>query len=57
MCRLLSEFSKCPPLPWKPQKNTKTFKVLRIGGNLIEMLYGMCINGFEAWKFLNASLL
>jgi hypothetical protein len=25
--------------------------------NLIEMLYGMCINGVEAWKFQNASLL
>jgi hypothetical protein len=23
MCRLLSEFSKWPLLPWKPQKNTK----------------------------------
>jgi hypothetical protein len=33
------------------------FKVLGIGWNLIEMLYGMCINGFEAWKFQNASLL
>jgi hypothetical protein len=22
--------------------------------HLIEMLYGMCINGFEAWKFQNA---
>ena len=33
------------------------FKLLRIGWNLIEMLYGMCINGFEAWKFQNASLL
>jgi hypothetical protein len=27
MCRLLSEFSKWSPLPWKPQKNTKKFKV------------------------------
>ena len=26
MCRLLSEFSKWPPLPWKPQKNTKNLK-------------------------------
>jgi hypothetical protein len=23
MCRLLSEFSKWPPLPWKPQKKTQ----------------------------------
>ena len=30
------------------------FKVLGIGWNLIEMVYGMCINGFEAWKFQNA---
>jgi hypothetical protein len=30
------------------------FKVFGIGWNLIEMLYGMCINGFEAWKFQNA---
>jgi hypothetical protein len=26
MCRLLSEFSKWPPFPWKPQKNTKNLK-------------------------------
>jgi hypothetical protein len=38
-------------------KNVKKFKVLGIGWNLIEMLYGMCINGFEAWKFQNVSLL
>ena len=39
-----------------PKKYEKC-KVLGIGWNLIEMLYGMCINGFEAWKFQNASLL
>ena len=38
-------------------KNVKKFKVLGIGWNLIEMLYGMCINCFEAWKFQNVSLL
>ena len=93
MCRLLSKFSKWPPLPWKPLKTWKNLKcseldetfqkfcltcvhiilklrnfrmaavapkkreklkVLRIGWNLIEMLYGMCINGLEAWKFQNA---
>jgi hypothetical protein len=32
----------------------KREKVLGIGWNLIEMLYDMCINGFEAWKFQNA---
>jgi hypothetical protein len=37
-----------------PQKKLEKFKVLGIGWNLIEMLYGMCINGFEAWKFQNA---
>ena len=26
MCRLLSEFSKWPPFPWKPQKNTNNLK-------------------------------
>ena len=36
------------------QKTWKIYKVLGIGWNLIEMLYGMCINGFEAWKFQNA---
>jgi hypothetical protein len=35
-------------------KKREKFKVLGIGWNLIEMLYGMCINGFEAWKFQNA---
>jgi hypothetical protein len=35
-------------------KKCEIFKVLGIGWNLIEMLYGMCINGFEAWKFQNA---
>ena len=29
-------------------KKRENFKVLGIGWNLIEMLYGMCINGFEA---------
>ena len=91
MCRLLSKFSKWPPLPWKPQKNANNLKcseldetfqkdfltcvliifrlknnrmaavattniktVLGIGWNLIEMLYGMYINGFDAWKFQKA---
>jgi hypothetical protein len=35
-------------------KKRAKFKVLGIGWNLIEMLYGMCINGFEAWKFQSA---
>ena len=35
-------------------KKHEKFKVLGIGWNLIEMLYGMCINGFEALKFQNA---
>jgi hypothetical protein len=35
-------------------KKRERFKVFGIGWNLIEMLYGMCINGFEAWKFQNA---
>jgi hypothetical protein len=35
-------------------KKCEKFKVLGIGWSLIEMLYGMCINGFEAWKFQNA---
>jgi hypothetical protein len=28
--------------------------MLGIGWNLIEMLYGMYINGFDAWKFQKA---
>jgi apolipoprotein N-acyltransferase len=32
-------------------KKREKFKVLGIGWTLIEMLYGMCIHGFEAWKF------
>ena len=35
-------------------KKREKFKVVRIGWNLIEMLYGMCINGFEAWKCQNS---
>jgi hypothetical protein len=35
-------------------KKREKFKVLGIEWNLIEMLFGMCINGFEAWKFQNA---
>ena len=35
-------------------RKREKFKVLGIWGNLIEMLYGMCINGFDAWKFQNA---
>jgi hypothetical protein len=35
-------------------KNVKILKYLELEWNLIEMLYGMCINGFEAWKFQNA---
>ena len=38
-------------------KKHEKFKVLGIEWNLIEMFYGMCINGVEAWKFQNASLL
>jgi hypothetical protein len=38
-------------------KKTRKFKVLGIGWNLIDMVYGMWINGYEAWTFQNASLL
>jgi hypothetical protein len=35
-------------------KKREKFNVLGISWSLIEMLYGMWINGFEAWKFQNA---
>ena len=60
---MLSTMSRCAVYFWNFQngrrchgdhKKHEKCKVLGIGWNLIEMLYGMCINGFEALKFQNA---